>query len=108
MKKIRFLAFFVLVLAACLGFTACENMATLIFINDTNETQVFVLKHSYVGDYKWIDINLDPSKKWEMSSANELTYAVYRSRLNTAGWYIWQGTIAAGETVEHKFSEAQR
>jgi|TergutMp193P3_1026864.scaffolds.fasta_scaffold26364_2 hypothetical protein len=103
MKKFQFAVLLVLFLAIGLGFTACGNMATLEFNNDTSNPQTFVVRIN--GE--WQDsVTLRPSATQSYNNTDGIEYAVYRSRLNTAGWYIWQGSVSAGETVTLRFSEA--
>jgi hypothetical protein len=105
MKKFRFAALLALVFAIILGFASCGDMATLKLINDTNETQDYAVKINDEWEGSGLSESISPSGSRSISMNNGFAYTVYRSKLNTPGWYLWNGSVSPGETVELRFSE---
>jgi len=109
MRKNKFGKLLVLILVIGFVFSACDGMATLKIINDTNTTQNLVIRI----DGEWetdkngetIDHSIISSGTYTISKSPGFSYEVYRSR-NTS-MHIWNGSISDGETVELKFSEVQ-
>jgi len=109
MNNIKFGILLVSVLVISFVFSACDGMATLKIINDTNTIQNFVIRI----DGEWetdkngetIDHSIISSGTCTISRSPGFSYEIYRSRNSTT--HIWNGSLSDGETVELKFSEAQ-
>ncbi|MDR0473097.1 MAG: hypothetical protein LBH43_05460 [Treponema sp.] len=102
MKKMIVLGM-VVVLAVCLGFTACDlKGGTLKLINDTSSPHSF----SIYFDGRSVRVNdgqttIQPSQTISATSDENTSYVVYRGSA-----VLWTGTLSGGETIELRYSTA--
>ena len=109
MKKIKFAFLLAFLIVICFSFIACNDMATLELRNDTNVSQSYAIRiNGEWQDGSALSVTMSRGGIRSWSKSGGIEYVVYRSRLNTAGWYIWIGSVSPGETVTLRFSEAER
>jgi len=106
--------FGVIVFAAIIGFTmmSCdiqEDTTFLVIVNDTNVTRNFYLfingkidKNNSTGEER---CTLVPGAKATYSSNEGFTYDVNMLWTGLAAQSYFRGSVAAGESLELKFSE---
>jgi len=114
MKKMFVLGGVLVVLAFCLGFTACdieEKGGDLKLTNSTGITEYFVIRFNGVdqrvnnGSYK-----LDPGMTVNANSKEDVSYAVFPCTGDNAivkgTEALWWGKIEKGKTITHDFKDA--